>query len=131
MLTRPPRYLWNLWVSCCAAAGASQPLETTPEAIIGTASWYGEAYRGKRMANGARFNPDALTCATYRWPLGATLKVTHEGRSVMVIVTDRGPAIPLGRLIDLSQAAFAQLAPLSRGLLRVQVVELFPAHEHN
>lgn len=87
----------------------------------GIASWYGENYRGKKMANGERFDPDKLTCATWHWPLGAALAVEHGEKTVIVRVTDRGPALPLGRLIDLSQAAFARIAPLPLGLVRVKV----------
>jgi rare lipoprotein A len=87
----------------------------------GKASYYGEGYRGKRMANGGRFDPDALTCASFSYPLGVLLEVEHEGKAVVVEVTDRGPALPLGRIVDLSQAAFARIADLRRGVVIVRV----------
>jgi rare lipoprotein A (peptidoglycan hydrolase) len=37
-----------------------------------------------------------------------------------VVVNDRGPFAP-GRIIDLSPEAFAALAPLGRGVLRVAI----------
>lgn len=91
----------------------------------GIASWYGEGYRGKTMANGQPFDPDALTCAAWGWPLGTVLRVRQVGQmaAVRVTVTDRGPDRRLDRLIDLSRAAFARIAPLDRGLAEVEVVE--------
>lgn len=93
------------------------------------ASWYGEDLRGRLMANGHAFDPDAFTCASWFFPLGTRLRVTGNGRSVIVVVTDRGPSKKLvakGRTIDLSAAAFRELAPLREGLVNVNV-EVFPA----
>jgi Lytic transglycolase len=61
----------------------------------GFASWYGEADRGKLMANGKKFNPDRLTAASWFYPLGTRVRVTirspeFEPRSVLVTITDRG-----------------------------------------
>jgi rare lipoprotein A len=92
-----------------------------PAVMTGKASWYGASYRGKLMANGQRFDQNLLTCATWHWPLGTKLVVEHDGRRVTVLVTDRGPALPLDRAIDLSMAAFAKIAPLSRGVVTVSI----------
>lgn len=126
--------LWHIpillvFISGCALAVAIREklgLEEDEPAATGVASWYGEGYRGKRMANGRRYNPDLLTCATWEWPIGAWLEVEHAGKRVLVQVTDRGPALTLGRLIDLSQAAFAKLADLKRGVLTVHVRRVPP-----
>jgi len=90
------------------------------------ASWYGEDHRGLLMANGQRFNPDKLTAASWFYHLGTRVVVTHAGRSVVVEITDRGPAKHLvhqGRKIDLSHAAFARLANPDCGLIAVTVKE--------
>lgn len=87
----------------------------------GIASWYGKECAGRIMANGKPFDPDKMTCASWDYPLGTRLKVSHDGLSVYVIVTDRGPAKRLHREIDLSRAAFECLAPLSKGLIVVKV----------
>lgn len=93
----------------------------------GFASWYGEAYRGLVCADGkTRFNPDKLTCASWDHPFGTRLRVsTADGkRSVIVTVTDRGPARKYyreGRIVDLSRRAFERLAPKEKGLVRVRV----------
>ena len=66
------------------------------------ASWY--ALHGRQMANGKPMNKHALTAAHRTLPLGTSLYVLHEGRSVVVTVTDRGPYHG-NRGLDLSQAA--------------------------
>jgi rare lipoprotein A len=88
------------------------------------ASWYGEKHRGLLMANGQRFDPDKLTAASWFYDLGTKVVVTHENRSVIVEITDRGPAKRLlgeGFKIDLSRAAFAKLADPDLGLIAVTV----------
>jgi rare lipoprotein A len=88
------------------------------------ASWYGEKQRGLPMANGQRFNPDKLTAASWFFDFGTKVVVTHAHRSVVVEITDRGPAERLlneGRNIDLSRAAFAKLADPDLGLIDVTV----------
>jgi rare lipoprotein A len=88
------------------------------------ASWYGEKHRGLLMANGQRFDPDKLTAASWFYELGTKVVVTHENRSVIVEITDRGPArllVKAGRKIDLSRAAFAKLADPDLGLIDVTV----------
>lgn len=88
------------------------------------ASWYGEKHRGSLMANGRRFDPDKLTAASWFYDLGTKVVVSHENRSVIVEITDRGPARFLckeGRKIDLSRAAFAKLADPDLGLIDVTV----------
>ena len=96
------------------------------------ASWYGEEHRGKLMANGKRFNPDKFTAASWFYPLGTKVRVTLNApsqppRSVVVKVTDRGPAKTLvrdGRVIDLTLVAFKQLAHPDLGLIEVTVEPL-------
>jgi rare lipoprotein A len=93
------------------------------------ASWYGEEHRGKLMANGKHFNPDKFTAASWFYPLGTKVRVTLASasaprRSVVVTITDRGPARELvrdGRIIDLSHAPFKQLATPYLGLVAVAV----------
>lgn len=88
------------------------------------AFWYGEKHRGLPMANGKRFNPDRLTAASWFYDFGTRVVVTHASRSIVIEITDRGPARRLvneGRKIDLSRAAFAKLANPDRGLIAVTV----------
>jgi rare lipoprotein A (peptidoglycan hydrolase) len=94
---------------------------------VGFASFYGEELRGSPMANGVPFNPDELTAASWFFPFGTQIQVLHENRSVIVTITDRGPAMRLvrqGRIIDLSEAAFRQLADPRNGLIYVRLYRL-------
>ena len=100
-----------------------------PVPTQGLASWYGEEHRGKLMANGRKFDPDKLTAASWFYPLGTRVRVTVTAgslppRSVLVTITDRGPAKRLvhdGRIIDLSRGAFMKLAGPDLGLISVVV----------
>ena len=94
---------------------------------VGFASFYGEELRGSPMANGVPFDPDQLTAASWFFPLGTQIQVLHENRSVIVTITDRGPALRLvrqGRIIDLSEVAFRQLADPRNGLIYVRLYRL-------
>jgi len=76
------------------------------------------------MANGQPFDPDKLTAASWDYDLGTKVVVTRGDRSVVVEITDRGPARRLfreGRKIDLSEAAFAKLADTDEGLIEVTI----------
>ncbi len=75
------------------------------------------------MANGQKFKEEEFTCATRLYPLGTTLlvKSLHTEKSVKVRVTDR-ISKRFGRTrIDLSKAAFMQIADLRQGLVNVKV----------
>ena len=82
------------------------------------------------MANHRRFDPDKFTAASWFYPLGTRLRVSvrdEPWRSILVTVTDRGPARNLvhnGRIIDLTYAAFKTLAPADVGLVDVVVQPL-------
>jgi rare lipoprotein A len=84
------------------------------------ASYYGvgDGYHGQTTASGERFNTYAMTAAHRYLPFGTRLRVTHEGRSVVVRINDRGPFVA-GRDLDLSYAAFSALASPGRGHINV------------
>ena len=88
-----------------------------------TASWYGDKFKGKPTASGYLFNPKEYTCASNKYKFGTVLKVTNvdNGKSVVVVVTDRGGFSKMGRDIDLSRAAFAKIAKLNSGLIKVKI----------
>jgi rare lipoprotein A len=91
------------------------------------ATWYGESWRGKKMANGKPFNPDALTCASWTYPLGSKLRITSQKHSVTVEVTDRGGKnrwYQFGKTIDLTPTAFTKLAPLKAGSIEIKMKRL-------
>lgn len=86
------------------------------------ASWYD--LDGNVTASGDVFDRHAFTAAHPTLPFGTRLKVERDGRSVQVVVNDRGPFVG-GRELDLSRAAFAQLAPLGTGVIHVRI-EVLP-----
>ncbi len=90
---------------------------------IGKASWYGQAFQGKRTATGERFNMNSLTCAHRTLPLGSWLRITnlHNKKSTFVRVNDRGPYEPHA-IVDLSYAAAHRLGLLGNGQVRVEQV---------
>lgn len=65
------------------------------------ASWYGPGFHGNLTASGEVYNQYALTVAHRTYAFGTRLRITYRGRSVNVIVTDRGPYYG-NRDIDLS-----------------------------
>jgi rare lipoprotein A len=92
----------------------------------GKASWYGQECADKLMANGKPFNPRAYTAASYDYPLGTRLDVSYGHKHVQVVVTDRGPAHRLGRLLDLSESAATALGYHQAGVTTVDVKVLIP-----
>ncbi|NDP28520.1 MAG: septal ring lytic transglycosylase RlpA family protein [Flavobacterium sp.] len=75
------------------------------------ASYYADKFHNKRTASGIKYDRNKFTAAHKKLPFGTTLKITNEanGKSVIVIVTDRGPFVR-SREIDLSKRAFMDIA---------------------
>ena len=67
-----------------------------------------------------------MTAAHLTLPRGTWVRVTHRvtGRSVDVLINDRGPFGIPSRIIDLSEAAAAQLGIIGEGVAPVTVVIL-------
>ena len=89
----------------------------------GVASWYGPGFAGRKTASGERFDPTEYTAAHRTLPFGSRVRVTRNGRSVVVRINDRGP-FSGGRVIDLSQAAAEQIGLRSAGSGRVELALL-------
>jgi rare lipoprotein A len=88
----------------------------------GVASWYGVEFGGRPTASGEIFTPSQLTAAHPTLPFGTMLKITntHNNKSVVVRVNDRGPFVS-ARIIDLSQGAAEQLDMITTGTAPVKV----------
>jgi rare lipoprotein A len=71
--------------------------------VTGLASWYGDAFHGRRTANGEIYDKDGITAAHPTMPLPSYVRVTNlrNGRSIIVRVNDRGPYHG-GRVMDVS-----------------------------
>lgn len=86
------------------------------------ASWYGKE-SGDRTSNGEKFTGESFTAAHRTLPFGTKLRVTYQGKSVVVRVNDRGPAIK-GRQLDLAHAPARKIGLTKAGVDRVRVCRL-------
>jgi rare lipoprotein A (RlpA)-like double-psi beta-barrel protein/surface rod structure-forming protein G/uncharacterized protein DUF348 len=97
-------------VSGGSTAASPSPSGTGPgrHAQIGQATWYHAPSHG-------------MTAASPSLPFGTHVTVTNlaNGKSVTVVINDRGPFG--GRLIDLSEEAFARIARPSEGVIRARL----------
>jgi rare lipoprotein A len=89
---------------------------------IGIASWYGQQFHNHYTADGEMFDMRLPSAAHKTLPLPSLVEVTNlaNNRTIIVRVNDRGPFVD-GRLIDLSQAAAAELGFVATGVTRVRV----------
>lgn len=89
---------------------------------VGLASYYGNAFVGRRTASGERYRHSFDTCAHRTAPFGSILEVERNdtGERVRCRVNDRGPFIE-GRVIDVSQSVARKLGILHHGLVSVRV----------
>lgn len=88
----------------------------------GKASYYSDAWRGRRTSSGLPYNPDSLTAAHKTHPFGTHLLVRNlaNGKETIVKVTDRGPFVK-GRVVDLSGAAARAIGMIQAGIATVEV----------
>ena len=94
----------------------------------GKASWYGDAFHGRKTANGEIYDMMAISAAHPTMPLPSYARVTNQanGRSIVVRVNDRGPYHG-GRVIDLSKRVADALDFRRSGTAVVKVDYLRPA----
>ena len=94
-----------------AARSSGLPPATVPtlnDTATGIATWYSEAPPGR--------------CASPWLAFGTTVSITDvaTGVSITCVVDDREAQNP-GRVIDLSPSGFEAMAPLSQGVIRVNI----------
>ena len=99
-----------------------QPKEDPAYDRVGTASWYGELFHGRRTANGEIYDMDRLSAAHPTLPLPVYARVTNlqNGRSIIVRINDRGPYAN-DRIIDLSRRSAELLGYRDKGTAQVRV----------
>ena len=107
-------------------AAAAPPAEASSGRVpdqSGLATWYGAALAGHKTTSGERFNPNAMTAAHRKLPLGTWVDVrcVDTGRTVRVRINDRGPWGDDRKIIDLSRAAADELGFRRRGVARVEL----------
>lgn len=96
-------------------------------AVRGVASWYGWE-SGSTTSMGTPFRPRAFSAASRDLPLPTCARVTNlsNGRSVVVLVNDRGPFVG-GRVMDLSYGAAHALGMTGQGTAAVEIAALTSA----
>lgn len=125
------KMIWIMIILLCGRPGYAESI-TTEASYYTVASCMKESGQAI-MANGRALDDNKLTAASWDYSFGTRLYLRNMsagpgfGRTVTVIVTDRGPARRLyrkGRRIDLSRAAFIGLeGSLRRGIITVQIEE--------
>jgi rare lipoprotein A len=91
-------------------------------AAIGLASWYGDAFHGRRTANSEVYDRDSISAAHPTMPLPSYARVTNlrNNYSMIVRVNDRGP-FAANRIMDVSRKTAEVLDFRQRGTTRVKV----------
>ncbi|TAM10724.1 MAG: septal ring lytic transglycosylase RlpA family protein [Nevskiaceae bacterium] len=110
---------------------APHPSLTRPSSIArgfvqtGYASWYGKKFQGRKTASGERYDMYKLTAASQSIPLFSRVEVKNlvNGKSVIVVINDRGP-VNADRIIDLSYAAAKKIDIISDGTARIRLTVL-------
>ncbi len=101
-----------------------KPKKYNKYAKIGKASWYGhkDGSHGKKTANGDTYNKELLTAAhkTLQIPSLVKVKNLKNGKSVIVLINDRGPFAG-DREIDVSEKAARLLDFKHKGIAQVKI----------
>lgn len=93
------------------------PIPSHPEEQTVVASWYGEPYHNRPMANGVIYNMHANTVAHRDLPFGTEMELENPvtGQKAKAVVTDRGPFIE-GRDLDVSYGLAQKLSLVKEGV---------------
>ncbi len=104
------------------AGHAYYPSENSSYVAVGMASWYGDAFQGRRTANGEIYDKESISAAHPTMPLPSYARVTNlgNGHSIIVRVNDRGPYHG-GRVMDVSSRVADALDFKGAGTARVKV----------
>lgn len=127
---------WNATIASqdSGQAGSESPaeksaekktLDRSGEPATGKASYYGEEFFGRTMADGTPMDPESNIAASRTLPLGTKAKVTNleNGKSAVVEIRDRGPYVD-GRIVDLTPKTAEQLDMVEEGVVDVEVVPI-------
>ena len=93
------------------------PIPSHVEEQMVVASWYGEPYHNRPMANGATYNMYENTVAHRDLPFGTEMELENPntGQKAKAVVTDRGPFIE-GRDLDISYGLAEKLSLVKDGV---------------
>ena len=109
--------MMSAMVMGCSSAKVRKSTE-----LSGRATCYETKYEGKSTANGEIYNPSKMTCAAKNIELGKKIRVENiaNGKSVYVIVNDRGPKQD-GWLVTLSESAYNKIAENGEKFIEVEI----------
>lgn len=110
-MLKASRLLWILLIFGAFMAFGNDRAEA--DTVL--ASWYGPGFDGQITASGEVFDAYGYTAAHNTLPLGTEITVSYAGRSVDVVVNDRGPYSG-DRELDLSQGAAEYLGLTNAGV---------------
>lgn len=112
--------------SYCIAGTWHHPQKHYDYDKVGLASWYGPNFHGKKKAQGEYYDQYSMTAAHKTLPLPTIVKVTNmeNGKSIVILIDDRGPFKYKGRIIDLSSSAAKELGLHNKGIGKVRVQSL-------
>ena len=113
--------LFGLALSC--AKKPMKPADVSKKwSEKGTASWYGDEFKGKPTASGEIFDPDNMTAAHKTLPLGTVVLVTNldNNRQAELRINDRGPFVR-GRIVDCSKKGAKELGYFAQGTAEVRI----------
>ena len=131
LLRLPPRTVALFWLSrLYSTLGEEHADPLTAKHTLrgghtarGTVSWYGgDAFVGRRFANGERYEGSELVAAAKSLPFGTLVRIRNldSGKTVVVRVVDRFLE-HRGRILDVSKAAAEVLGFKNRGVAQVAV----------
>lgn len=108
--------------------GTAQPTPASPGAssgpIKGICVYYNDKFQGHVLANGEKYDKEALTAAHKTLPFGTMVKVTNLGnnKSVVVHVNDRGPhGGSKAKIIEITSRAAKEIDMIKKGKVEVQI----------
>ncbi|MCC6546340.1 septal ring lytic transglycosylase RlpA family protein [Candidatus Sumerlaeota bacterium] len=133
LLTIPCIAVLSVALASCAGSGVPpRPVKSSLVATDsssynerGRASYYGPGFDGKKTASGEVFRKNAMTAAHPSLAFDTKVRVTNlkNGKWTVVRINDRFGGHK-GRIIDLSEGAFKQLADLKEGVIDVEVKQV-------
>jgi rare lipoprotein A len=109
--------------SQASATGAHHArLDRSGKPRKGKASYYGQKFYSKKMADGTSMNPQSDSAASKTLPLGTKARVTNleNGKNEVVEIRDRGPYVK-DRIVDVSPKTADKLGLKENGTAPVEV----------
>jgi len=94
---------------------------------VGTASWYGSKFHGRKTANGEVYDMYSMTAAHRTLPIPAYARITNLSNQRVIVVTINDPSpLHASRIIDLSYVAALKLGFADHGTAEVEIEVITP-----